>query len=311
MFQRGLGSGMPTMRPASVDSSGEARGAGSHQRPAVLVSVRNVSEASAALAGGCDLLDVKAPERGPLGRPDADVVCEILRLRDARAPQVPVSMALGELRERLPASGDLRAAAVWRIPDGVAYVKVGLSGLRQVANWQDLWRQVRRSFGESEHARLPQWVAVAYADSHLADAPTLEDVVTAARVANCAGVLVDTWCKASGGLLSHLSLERLQAHLERVSQAGLLTALAGRLSLEDAVKLANLPVDIIAIRSAACRSDDRLQEVCERRVTEFCEALLQASHPARSVWTSAAHSEASHSVTATAIPGGEHGFSGG
>ena len=34
----------------------------------LLVSVRNVEEALAALEGGASLIDVKEPSRGPLGR---------------------------------------------------------------------------------------------------------------------------------------------------------------------------------------------------------------------------------------------------
>ena len=38
--------------------------------PQLLVSVRDLGEAAAALAGGADLIDVKEPIRGPLGRAD-------------------------------------------------------------------------------------------------------------------------------------------------------------------------------------------------------------------------------------------------
>ena len=37
--------------------------------PGLLVSVRSAAEAATALAGGADLIDVKEPSRGPLGRP--------------------------------------------------------------------------------------------------------------------------------------------------------------------------------------------------------------------------------------------------
>ena len=47
----------------------------------LLVSVRSVEEAEAALAGGADLIDVKEPTRGSLGRADDAVIAAILRRR--------------------------------------------------------------------------------------------------------------------------------------------------------------------------------------------------------------------------------------
>src|SRR5262249_6225382 len=45
--------------------------------PRLLVSVRDVREAEAALAGGADLIDIKEPAHGPLGRAD-DAVIEFI-----------------------------------------------------------------------------------------------------------------------------------------------------------------------------------------------------------------------------------------
>jgi uncharacterized protein (UPF0264 family) len=66
------------------------------RRPQLLVSVRDVAEAEAALAGGADIIDIKEPRRGALGMADAAMIAEIVACVDRR---VPVSAALGELRE--------------------------------------------------------------------------------------------------------------------------------------------------------------------------------------------------------------------
>jgi uncharacterized protein (UPF0264 family) len=50
-------------------------------RPQLLVSVRNAAEAQAALAGGCDILDIKEPSRGSLGMADAPTIAAIARRR--------------------------------------------------------------------------------------------------------------------------------------------------------------------------------------------------------------------------------------
>ena len=45
----------------------------------LLVSVRSAAEAEAALLGGADVIDVKEPDRGPLGRADDAVIAAVVR----------------------------------------------------------------------------------------------------------------------------------------------------------------------------------------------------------------------------------------
>ena len=76
----------------------------------LLVSVRDASEALAALAGGADIIDVKEPTRGSLGMADGDAVAGVV---EAVGERVPVSAALGELcewPERSPAFQKSRAS---------------------------------------------------------------------------------------------------------------------------------------------------------------------------------------------------------
>src|SRR5947209_19533370 len=92
----------------------------------LLVSVRDAVEAAAALAGGANLIDIKEPSRGPLGRADLAVTAAVLQAVGGR---VPVSAALGELRD-CPLGREMAEP-----PPAVRYVKWGLAGLcRQ--SWQ-------------------------------------------------------------------------------------------------------------------------------------------------------------------------------
>src|SRR5262245_46480914 len=93
----------------------------------LLVSVRSVAEARIALEAGVDLLDVKEPNRGPLGRADWQVIADVAR---CMAGRVPMSAALGELRD----------GATWAgLPEGVAFAKLGLAGCRQWIHWPQRW----------------------------------------------------------------------------------------------------------------------------------------------------------------------------
>src|SRR5947207_1220934 len=95
-------------------------------RPQLLVSVRNLEEARSALAGGCDVLDIKAPERGSLGMADVQEIAGILggtredRCADCR--ELPVSAALGEAL-------DWRDVVPPALPAGLMYLKLGTAGL--------------------------------------------------------------------------------------------------------------------------------------------------------------------------------------
>src|SRR4051812_30438336 len=109
--------------------------------PGLLVSVRSAAEAEAALAGGADLIDVKEPARGPLGRADDAVIDAVVA---SVAGRRPVSAALGELAER---GGPL--------PAGCRYVKWGLAGLTR--EWREDLEAAQRSSGG-------RGVIVGYAD---------------------------------------------------------------------------------------------------------------------------------------------------
>ncbi len=111
----------------------------------LLVSVRSVAEARAALAGGATLIDVKEPARGSLGRADAGAIEQILAAVGGRAP---VSAALGEWADD-PGT----------IPDiGLTYVKWGLASCRRRPEWR---REMTRILARQHR---PQLVLAAYAD---------------------------------------------------------------------------------------------------------------------------------------------------
>src|SRR5687767_8833724 len=89
--------------------------------PGLLVSVRSVAEAEAALCGGAAIIDIKEPAAGPLGKADDEVTNAITRYVAGRRP---VSAALGELIE-----GNAVPKA------GLKYVKWGLARCRD-RDWQ-------------------------------------------------------------------------------------------------------------------------------------------------------------------------------
>lgn len=222
----------------------------------LLVSVRSAEEARAAVQGGAAVIDVKEPRRGPLGRASAEIIRGV---RQAVPSHVPVSVALGELRD-------------WESDptpfEGVAYQKLGLAGAGP--GWERAWEDLRRSESPG-----PRWVAVAYADWEIACSPDPDLVLAAALAApDVIGILVDTWDKSRPS-----PLDISPGWIEWVARAragGRFVALAGGLDRTAIARLAPLRPDLFAVRGAACQAGDRLGRVDPRRVAELVREVASS-----------------------------------
>lgn len=249
---------------------GESFDATGADGPRLLISVRDASEAVASLLAGIDLLDVKEPRHGSLGRPSAGVVREIVASRDQLSPQTPLSLALGELAEIETAATPPPNLS------GVQFVKLGLAGMAQLADWRIRWGRACDRLREASPDG-PRFVAVAYADASAACAPSIEDVVRGALELGCSGLLIDTWGKSRGGLLSHVTPTDLATHADECHAAGLFFAVAGQLQTCDLAELDSVPIDIIAVRSAVCTGTDRRGRLSGALVREFSAAIRRAN----------------------------------
>jgi uncharacterized protein (UPF0264 family) len=228
--------------------------------PWLLVSVRNVAEASAALRGGADWIDLKEPVRGALGAVDAATAREVAGCVAGQAP--PISAAAGELIDW--PTGAARELLTVR---GVSLLKLGLSDCRDV-DWQSRLQDVQQQLAAAD----VQLVAVVYADHEQAKAPPPNEIVAFAAEANCPWVLIDTFDKAGGAVGDHFSAADLQALLQSVRKSGRRTVVAGSLSSETLATLPMELVDMVAVRGAACEGG-RQGAVCELRVAELRDLL--------------------------------------
>jgi uncharacterized protein (UPF0264 family) len=220
----------------------------------LLVSVRNAAEAEAALRGGAGLIDVKEPANGPLGKADDAVIGEVVR---AVAGRVPVSAALGEL-PTAEFSDSAPAVA------GLTYVKIGLA--RSVNHgWRSAVASLRRAAANGYPGA--QLVVAAYGDWETATAPPVADVYAYAQAGGA--FLVDTFAKGTGRtLLDWLSPHEIAKTCNLCRAAGVQTALAGSLGLEEIARLLPLRPDWIAVRGAAC-DGGRDGVVSEAKVREI------------------------------------------
>jgi len=277
--------------------------------PQLLVSVRNLAEAEAAVAGGCDLLDLKEPANGPLGMADPATIETIARWRRQHAPTVPLSIAAGDVQ-------DWPAHRTVAIPTQPVLVKLGTMGCRTsgavLDSWFDIQARLQQDWwpepalqGESPrpirfsdsrptagphqpggHPETPprsgQWVAVAYADSRQAGSPApsavLEQLIQhRGRVPELAGLLIDTWHKSAGALFEHFTATELAGLADAAAGAGLWLAIAGRVGQADIPAVRSSRAAIVGIRSAACVEGERSNQVEASRVRQFRERLAELS----------------------------------
>lgn len=211
------------------------------QQPLLLVSVRNAAEARAALAGSAEVIDIKEPAHGPLGRAELTPIREIAQaLGSFRAEGGCLTAALGELRDLT----DFHQVA--EIAATVDAVKIGLSGCI-VTDWQARWRSL------CEELTTPL-IAVAYADWKSCGAPSPRDVIDAALASPSPGVLFDTYHKQGRTLFDDLPKETLRDLVSELHAAQRFTALAGRIDVAALEEIGEVGPEIIAVRSAVCRN---------------------------------------------------------
>jgi (5-formylfuran-3-yl)methyl phosphate synthase len=233
----------------------------------LLVSVRSAREAAAALEGGADLIDIKEPRRGALGRASNDVVSAVL---DSVAGKRPVSAALGELsqlRDTLP------------VP-GLSFVKCGLANLGGSKRWQRQLLNLRERIGGSRQA--PELVNVAYVDWKNAAAPPWQDVAEFALRKSGGVLLLDTFDKKwrskakanrPATLLDWLTDSEICQLCHDCHRAGVRIALAGSLRVRQILQLIDARPTWFAVRGAACEANKRDGEIHVLKVLDLVELL--------------------------------------
>ena len=249
-----------------------------------------------ALHSGVAWIDLKDPDGGSLGAADAAtaaVVGETLRAGRDRDGRI-TSAALGEL-------SDTPTIAAKYLAGYFPLLKVGLSGLRDTADWPERLSQLYTTI----HMAGAQLVPVIYADHHACRAPRPEQVIevahalreqparrlpkmvparVSAMVADAEEysggevmepgraryVLIDTFTKDGRRLLDWMAPAELESIVQLAAASGRQTVVAGSLALQDLPQLMQLPVAAIAVRGAVC-AGDRRSGLCAEKLRQWVE----------------------------------------
>lgn len=206
----------------------------------LLVSVATAADARAAVEGGADIVDAKDPGAGALGA----VTLERLReIRDAVAGVRPLTAALGEAEDE----GALERDACAFAQAGTTLIKIGLLGTVDVSRAESLLSAAVRAVSGTRCGV----VAVAYADA-ATRALSPQAVVAVAARTGARGVLIDTMDKHGRELLGVMSTGELTRWISVGRAAGLLVAVAGKVTAPDLAGIAAAGADVVGVRGAAC-----------------------------------------------------------
>jgi dihydroneopterin aldolase len=202
-----------------------------------LASVRDGTEAEAALAAGADIIDLKDPARGALGALDPAAIAQCVT---AVAGRAEVSATVGDL----PMEPErVRSAVLATAATGVDYIKLGLF---PGGNALDCLKLLAP---ETKAVRL---ILVVFADA----SPGFDAVQEAARI-GAAGVMLDTARKDGRSLPDHLPPGRIADFVAAARARRLLVGLAGSLKASDVPHLVPLAPDLLGFRGALCRNGAR------------------------------------------------------
>jgi uncharacterized protein (UPF0264 family) len=214
----------------------------------LMVSVINPEEVPTAISGGADILDVKNPLEGSLGAQFPHILQEV---RAITPYTVKVSAAIGDV-PNLP--GTVSLAALGAASCGVDYVKVGLYGPGSEEEAIYLLRAVRQAVEGFPAVRV---IAAGYADARRCGTLDPHWLPGIARKAEIAGCLLDTYIKDGHNLFDFLDPATLGALAAEAHASGLLFALAGALQAEHLCQVQEVGADVVGVRTAACRGNQR------------------------------------------------------
>jgi uncharacterized protein (UPF0264 family) len=234
----------------------------------LLVSVRNAVEAETVSRYPIAILDVKEPDRGPLGSPDPETLRQITKVV---AEDQTLSFAAGELSQWRQPDKERTENGIQHHYGGLLhkfrFIKIGLAGMRFEENWRCDWQVMFGGLPGTTSA-----VVVSYFDYETCGAPSPRELIEfAAAGPNCFTILFDTYDKTND-LFGYITSAELAALVNESRSNGLQTVVAGSVSESSLANVAAVKPDFIGVRGAVCRGN-RGDQIDGRLVNELASSL--------------------------------------
>lgn len=228
----------------------------------LMVSVQNLNEATQALKGGADIVDVKNLQEALVGSAHPLVVKQV---REEVPPEHHASVTLGVVPNQI---GTVAMAVYTAGVLNATSVKVGFMN----TEYQDAV-DILLASKEALQGTETKLIGSLFADNHLYTGLEPRLMVSLAKDGQCDGFLVDTLTKDGRNLFDFLTEDELREMVVAGKELGMSTALSGHLRLEDLDELARINPDIVGVRGAVCQKGDRASGVHWESVAEFKRQL--------------------------------------
>jgi len=225
-------------------------------RPRMLASVTTQLEAAQVHQLGADIVDLKDPHKGALGGLPVALISDIVTSLNGVCV---TSATIGDIET---GPDDVLTAIENVATSGVDYVKVGVN---PEFNFDQLLDSIRS---------LTQRINIVLV--HFADRDPQLATVERAAAAGIRGVMLDTASKHTGGLCDCQSKATLARFVDDARNHGLMSGLAGSLTLADIATLSKLQPDYLGFRGALCHSRRRTQAIDPTAVQAVRHQLDQA-----------------------------------
>lgn len=223
----------------------------------MLASITCISEAQIVLDAGVDIIDIKNPHEGALGAQEINVVKDIVRFVNR---EVLTSATVGDIDSNDP---ELLSAILNMTETGVDYVKVGLFS-----------EQVSSGFINTINEAVNKdvkLVIVLFAENYNG-----VESVSSLMQTDISGIMLDTKEKQSKNLCSLVNKNELYKFINIAKTNGLITGLAGSLTLENISELLELNSNYLGFRGALCSQSNRVNKVNEKQVNNIRKAIPYA-----------------------------------
>ena len=217
----------------------------------VLGSIKDLSEAKLLLKTDIDIIDLKDPSNGALGRLSNDDINNIV---EYVANKKLTSSTIGDL----PNNIEIIKKNVDEISStNVNFIKIGVYKKEYIKTLCDI-------------KSCKKLIAVFFADIFL---PSSKDI-NKLKNSSFSGVMIDTSNKKSGNLLDHVSYSDINDFLKIAKNFNLLTGVAGSINETHLDELIKLNPDYMGFRGALCEiSSLRNSNISTKNVNHILDII--------------------------------------
>jgi len=213
----------------------------------MLASVCNLEETQLVQDAGVDIIDLKNPNEGALGALDLPVIEKIVAHVNGLTP---VSATIGDL----PFDAPVIEPVIKRMAlTGVDIIKVGVFG-----KTDDSEQSQMLSILSQQGIRI---VLVIFAE-HYNQGCNFKNLA----LSGITGIMLDTMQKNTGSLREKLSDPLLQDFVTQTRKHGLLSGLAGSLSVRDIAPLREINPDYLGFRGGLCQQGQRANTLDQQAI---------------------------------------------